>query len=47
MKVTEVGKILGQQWKELSDDEKKIYEEQAAALKTKYTEEMEAWRQRK
>lgn len=47
MKVTEVGVLLGKKWKELGEDEKKVYEEKAAELKKKYMEEMEAWRQRK
>lgn len=47
MKVTEIGKLLGQQWKELSNEEKKKYDEKAAEEKKKYTEEMEAWRKRK
>ena len=47
MKVTEIGKFLGQQGKELSNEEKKKYDEKAAEEKKKYTEEMEAWRKRK
>ena len=47
MKVTEIGKLLGQKWKEESEEVKKKYEEKAADMKKKYTEEMEAWKKRK
>lgn len=39
----EVGKLLGQKYKELTDDEKAKYDEMAAADKTRYEEEMETY----
>lgn len=47
MKITEVGKVLGKEWKELSESEKEKYNKEATALKEKYVKEMEAWRARK
>ncbi|CEO97807.1 HMG box domain-containing protein [Plasmodiophora brassicae] len=41
----DLGKILGQMWKDLSEDDKKPYVEKAAADKARYDEEVIAWRQ--
>jgi structure-specific recognition protein 1 len=39
----EVGKLLGQKYKDLTDEEKAKYEKMAAADKTRYEEEMETY----
>lgn len=43
MKMTEISKVLGQKWKEVSDEDKKAYEEKAKADKARYKEEKEKW----
>ncbi|KDQ17139.1 hypothetical protein BOTBODRAFT_30512 [Botryobasidium botryosum FD-172 SS1] len=43
-KFGDLGKLLGAKWKELAGDEKKTYTKQAAEDKTRYEEEMEAYR---
>merc|ERR1711962_1800162 len=45
MKITEVAKLIGAQWRELEDGEKKPYEEQAAKDKKRYEKEMQAYNQ--
>lgn len=40
LSITEVSKILGERWKELSSDDKKPFEEQAKEDKERYSEEM-------
>eukprot|EP00898_Chlorokybus_atmophyticus_P005311 jgi/Chlat1/5781/Chrsp387S00877 len=40
----EVGKVLGERWKSLSAEEKKPYEQQAAADKSRYGEQMKAYK---
>jgi len=40
MKMTEIAKVLGTKWRELKDDEKVPFEEQAKADKERYLEEM-------
>merc|ERR1712136_361636 len=43
MKITEVAKLIGAQWQELDDDEKKPYEEKAAKDKKRYEKEKKAY----
>ncbi|XP_062512467.1 FACT complex subunit SSRP1-like [Corticium candelabrum] len=43
-KVTDVAKIGGQLWKEVSDEDKKVYEEKASNLKKQYEADIEAWK---
>lgn len=41
----QVGKMLGEKWKSLSDSERRPYEEKAAADKKRYEEEKEKYNQ--
>jgi len=43
MKITEVMSQIGAQWRELSDEDKKPYEEQAAQDRKRYEKEMKAY----
>jgi len=43
LKITEVGKKLGEMWKSLIDSDKKKYEEQAAQDKERYSKAMEGY----
>ncbi|CAD2095872.1 high mobility group protein B4, putative [Plasmodium vinckei brucechwatti] len=43
IKITDIQKELSNKWKNLSDDERKVYEEQAQLLKLKYNEELIEW----
>jgi hypothetical protein len=36
VKISEVGKLTGQMWKEITEQERKVYSDKAAVLKTKY-----------
>merc|ERR1719228_1238553 len=36
MKITQLAKVMGQKWKEISEEEKKVYQEQAAKLKEEH-----------
>ena len=45
MKITEVASLIGSKWRDLDDDEKKPYEEQAAKDRKRYEKEMEAYNQ--
>jgi len=47
IKFGDLGKRLGQMWKELSEDERKPYEEKAAADKQRYESERETYKQLK
>mmetsp|Transcript_34885 Transcript_34885/g.109581 ORF Transcript_34885/g.109581 Transcript_34885/m.109581 type:complete len:582 (-) Transcript_34885:266-2011(-) len=47
LKHSELLKVLGEQWRHLSDVEKEPYEEQAKEDRIRYEREMDAWRQRK
>jgi hypothetical protein len=38
MKLTEISKVLGAEWKELSDKEKKVYQDKAEEAKSAYTQ---------
>lgn len=42
----EMGREVGQRWKDLSAEDKKPYEERAAQDKTRYEEEMAAYREK-
>ena len=44
LKFTEVGKIIGAKWKELSDSDKKPFQEREAADKERYKREMDAYK---
>eukprot|EP01093_Parvamoeba_rugata_P010546 TRINITY_DN28544_c0_g1_i1.p3 TRINITY_DN28544_c0_g1~~TRINITY_DN28544_c0_g1_i1.p3 ORF type:complete len:143 (+),score=5.13 TRINITY_DN28544_c0_g1_i1:49-477(+) len=44
-KLGEVAKMVGAEWKELSDDEKKPYLEQAAADKIRAKKELDTWKE--
>jgi len=44
LKVTEIAKLIGEQWGKLSEDEKKPFNAQAAVLKKEYLERMEKYR---
>ena len=41
-----IGKLIGEAWKEASEEEKKRYEEEAAADKERYDKEMEAYKKK-
>lgn len=41
---TEIAKVLGEKWKNVTADEKKEFEEQAAKDKTRYEEQMAAYK---
>ena len=41
---TEIAKVLGERWRDVSAEDKKPYEEQAAQDKTRYEEEMAAYK---
>jgi len=43
MKITEVMSQIGAQWRELSDEDKKPYEEQAAKDRKRYEDEMKVY----
>ncbi|KAL9054341.1 MAG: hypothetical protein Q9162_004215 [Coniocarpon cinnabarinum] len=43
LKFGEVGKVLGQKWKELSEAQRAPYEKKAAADKKRYEDEKAAW----
>ncbi|WBY58784.1 high mobility group protein B4 [Plasmodium yoelii yoelii] len=43
IRITDIQKELSNKWKNLSDDERKVYEEQAQLLKLKYNEELIEW----
>jgi len=43
-KMTEIGKIMGDMWKEIGEEAKKTYQEKAAAAKSKYDEAMEEYK---
>jgi len=43
MKITEVMSMIGAQWRELDEDEKKPYHEQAAKDRKRYEKEMKAY----
>merc|ERR1711970_920224 len=43
MKVTEIMKVLGSQWRELHDDDKNKYQQLADEDKTRYEEEKDAF----
>ena len=43
LKFGDVGKVLGQKWKELSDAQKAPYEKKAAADKKRYEDEKAAY----
>merc|ERR1712243_230014 len=43
MKITEVMSLIGQQWRELEEEDKKPYEEQAAKDRKRYEKEMKAY----
>ncbi|XP_052210858.1 high mobility group B protein 6-like [Diospyros lotus] len=45
--ILEVAKITGEEWKNMSEKQRKPYEERAKQIKEKYTEEMEAYKQKK
>ena len=41
---TEIGKVLGEKWRQVSADEKKPFEDQAAEDKARYEREMAAYK---
>lgn len=43
LKMTDIAKLLAQKWKETSDEDKKPFNEKAAADKARYQQEMEAY----
>mmetsp|Transcript_67027 Transcript_67027/g.106585 ORF Transcript_67027/g.106585 Transcript_67027/m.106585 type:complete len:304 (-) Transcript_67027:155-1066(-) len=43
LKMTEIAKVIGAKWKELSDDQKKPYTVEAARLKEEYKKKMEKY----
>jgi len=43
LKMTEIAKLTGEEWKNLSSEEKKPYEDQAAVDKERYQKEQEAY----
>ncbi|CAH2041615.1 unnamed protein product [Thlaspi arvense] len=45
--VPEVGKITGEEWKNMTEKQRRPYEERAKQNKEKYMEEMEAYKQKK
>jgi len=45
IKFSEMGKQLGEQWKNLMEDEKKKYNDMNKADKERYTEEFEKWKE--
>jgi structure-specific recognition protein 1 len=45
IKFTEIAKVAGAQWKELSAEDKQPYEAKAAADKERYAAEMKAYKQ--
>ena len=44
--VATVGKALGQMWASLTEEEKQIYQQQAAAERERVTKDLEAWNKR-
>ncbi|KAJ5074157.1 high mobility group protein dsp1 [Anaeramoeba ignava] len=47
MKITELGKLTGEKWRILSDEEKKTFLDQAEELKQKYLIELELYQKKK
>ena len=45
MKITEVASLIGSKWRDLDEEDKKPYEEQALKDKKRYEKEMEAYNQ--
>ena len=43
MKITEVMSLIGEKWRELEEEDKKPYEEQAAKDRKRYEKEMKAY----
>ncbi|GAB67193.1 high mobility protein 4, partial [Plasmodium cynomolgi strain B] len=43
IRITDIQKELSSKWKSLSEEERKVYEEQAQLLKIKYNEELLDW----
>merc|ERR1712154_6382 len=39
-KITEISKLIGLKWKELSEDERKVYSDKALVLREQYKKEM-------
>jgi structure-specific recognition protein 1 len=44
VKVTEVAKIAGQEWRELKNEDKQLYEKKAKSLKDRYELDMDEWK---
>ncbi|ANQ09125.1 High mobility protein 4 [Plasmodium coatneyi] len=44
IRITDIQKELSSRWKNLSEEERKVYEEQAQLLKIKYNEELLEWK---
>jgi len=44
LKVTEIAKLIGEEWRKLSEEEKKPFNDEAIKLKAKYLEAMEKYR---
>ena len=44
LSITEVSKTIGERWKTVSAEDKKMYEEKAAEDKQRYIREMEAFK---
>lgn len=47
LKLGEISKVLGEKWRGLDPDEKKVYVEKAAEDKKRYEREMEEWKENK
>ncbi|EWM23164.1 fact complex subunit ssrp1 [Nannochloropsis gaditana] len=47
LKVTEISKVMGERWRALSAEEKKVFEDQAASAKVRYGEELRAYKAKK
>ena len=47
LKVTEISKKASERWKELPEDEKKVYNDKVAEAKKQYEKDMEAYNAKK
>eukprot|EP00475_Leptophrys_vorax_P006798 TRINITY_DN14248_c1_g1_i1.p1 TRINITY_DN14248_c1_g1~~TRINITY_DN14248_c1_g1_i1.p1 ORF type:complete len:261 (+),score=87.59 TRINITY_DN14248_c1_g1_i1:84-785(+) len=47
LKMTELSKVMGSMWRDLTDEEKRPYEEQAKAAKAKYDKDLAGFKKRK